>query len=82
MSLLSLFSSSLRALYDGGISPGHTHLLINRVSYMSAHVLLNLLNELGKRDQMRVLKYKRNDRFSWYCILGSSYDVATKIKPK
>ena len=26
-----------------------------RGSYMSAHVLLNLLNELGKRDQMRGL---------------------------
>ena len=27
----------------------------NRGSYMSAHVLLNLLNELGKRDIMRGL---------------------------
>ena len=26
--------------------------LLNRGSYMSAHVLLNLLNELGKSDQM------------------------------
>ena len=26
--------------------------LRNRGSYMSAHVLLNLLNELGKRDKM------------------------------
>ena len=26
--------------------------MINRASYMSAHVLLNLLNELGKRDKM------------------------------
>ena len=26
-----------------------------RGSYMSAHVLLNLLNELGKRDKMRCL---------------------------
>ena len=25
----------------------------HRGSYMSAHVLLNLLNELGKRDKMR-----------------------------
>ena len=33
-------------------SPGHE---INRGSYMSAHVLLNLLNELGKRDKMRGL---------------------------
>ena len=28
---------------------------LNRGSYMSAHVLLNLLNELGKRDKMRGL---------------------------
>ena len=27
----------------------------SRVSYMSAHVLLNLLNELGKRDEMQGL---------------------------
>ena len=30
-------------------------LLINRGSYMSAHVLLNLLNELRKRGKMRGL---------------------------
>ena len=29
--------------------------VLNRGSYMSAHVLLNLLNELGKRDKMRGL---------------------------
>ena len=29
--------------------------LLNRGSYISAHVLLNLLNELGKRDKMRGL---------------------------
>ena len=29
--------------------------LLHRGSYMSAHVLLNLLNELGKRDKMRGL---------------------------
>ena len=28
----------------------------HRGSYMSAHVLLNLLNELGKRDKMRGLQ--------------------------
>ena len=31
------------------------HSIIDRGSYMSAHVLLNLLNELGKRDKMRGL---------------------------
>ena len=29
---------------------------LHRGSYMSAHVLLNLLNELGKRDKMRGLQ--------------------------
>ena len=29
--------------------------ILNRGSYMSAHVLLNLLNKLGKRDKMRGL---------------------------
>ena len=29
--------------------------IVNRGSYMNAHVLLNLLNELGKRDKMRGL---------------------------
>ena len=45
--------------------PHHIHLLlaiqlskfINRRSYMSAHLLLNLLNELGKRDKMRGLHF-------------------------
>ena len=36
-----------------------------RGSYMSAHVLLNLLNELGKRDKMRglpsILSLSRNE---------------------
>ena len=31
------------------------HCLLYRGSYMKAHVLLNLLNKLGKRDQMRGL---------------------------
>ena len=31
------------------------HKIRNRGSYMSAHVLLNLLNGLGKRDKMRCL---------------------------
>ena len=30
-------------------------IFLYRGSYMSAHVLLNLLNELGKRDKMRGL---------------------------
>ena len=30
---------------------------LNRGSYMSAHVLLNLLNELGKRDKLRAFYF-------------------------
>ena len=33
----------------------YLHYVINRGSYMSVHVLLNLLNELGKSDKMRGL---------------------------
>ena len=40
-------SYSLGFLYSGSY--------INRGSYMSAHVLLILLNKLGKRDKMRGL---------------------------
>ena len=35
--------------------PKHITNMLNRGSYMSAHVLLILLNELGKRDKMRGL---------------------------
>ena len=38
--------------------------VVHRVSYMSAHVLLNLLNELGKSDKMQgllsILSFFRN----------------------
>ena len=43
----------------------------NRGSYMSAHVLLNLLNELGKRDKMRglpsILSLFRNEFNKFNC---------------
>ena len=32
---------------------------MNRGSYMSAHVLLNLLNNLGKRDKMCATRFKK-----------------------
>ena len=35
--------------------PDATSRMINRESYMSAHVLLKFLNELGKRDKMQGL---------------------------
>ena len=42
--------------------PGHFHLLFEadqlmRGSYMSAHELLNLLNELGKSDKNEVSEH-------------------------
>ena len=46
MSIKNLLSGSLFIR----LCPG-----LNRGSYTSAHVLLNLLNELGKRDKMRGL---------------------------
>ena len=43
----------------------HQRKFLYRGSYMSAHVLLNLLNELGKRDKMRglpsILSLVRNE---------------------
>ena len=35
-----------------------------RGSYMSANLLLNLLNELGKRDQMRGLPRNKFNKFN------------------
>ena len=44
-------------------------LTINRGSYMSAHVLLNLLNELGKRDNIlglpSILSLFRNEFYKF-----------------
>ena len=42
-------------LYMPVVSPLLCQKCLYRGSYMSAHVLLNLLNELGKRDKMRGL---------------------------
>ena len=53
----ALFKCSRDTLKSTISSSNNIHItyLINRGSYMSAHVLLNLLNELGKRDKMRGL---------------------------
>ena len=61
---------------------------VNRGSYMSAHVLLNLLNELGKRDKMRglpsVLSLFRNEFYKFNNIrarmLDSIYHMTTTLK--
>ena len=50
---MTILSIDLKYVYAlvGLANPG----VVYRGSYMSAHVLLNLLNELGKRDKMRGL---------------------------
>ena len=54
--------------YDRGVKD-HCQRYLNRGSYMSAHVLLNLLNELGKRDKMRgspsILSLFRNEFYKF-----------------
>ena len=52
------------------------HGTLNRGSYMSAHVLLNLLNELGKRDKMRGLPREKrsNARLAEHFISFSQRD--------
>ena len=61
---------------------------IYRGSYMSAHVLLNLLNELGKRDKMRglpsILSFFRNE-FNKFNntrarVLDSIYHMTNTLK--
>ena len=55
---------------------------------MSVHGLLNLLNELGKRDEMRglpsILSLFRNefDKFnkSWARMLDSIYHMTSKLR--
>ena len=62
---------------------------INRESYMSAHVLLNLLNESGKRDKRRglpsILSLFRNE-FNKFNntrarMLDSIYHMTNTLKP-
>ena len=60
---------------------------LNRGSYMIAHVLLNLLNKLGKSSQMRGLpsilslfrnKFnKSNNTGAW--MVGSIYHMTLKL---
>ena len=63
--------------------------MINGGSYISTHVLLNLLNELGKRDKMRGLRSTlslfRNefDKFNntRARMLDSIYHMTNTLKP-
>ena len=60
---------------------------INKGSYMSAHVLLNLLNELGKRNKMRglpsILSLFRNELKKFNKtrarMLDSIYHIALRL---
>ena len=55
-SVMRVFAECYTAWIDRIPNNSYEALLgINRGSYMSAHVLLNLLNELGKKDKMRGL---------------------------
>ena len=63
------------------------NLFINRGSYMSTHVLLNLLNELGKSDKMQglpsilLLFHNEFDKFnnSGAHMLDSIYHMTLKF---
>ena len=52
---------------------------IYRRSYMSAHVLLNLLNELGKRDKIRGLLKLNIFNKTVAHMLDSIYHMTLKI---
>ena len=69
---------------SGGLA---VSLSIYRGSYMSAHVLFNLLNKLGKIDKMRglpsILSLSRNEfRFNktWARMLDSIYHITNTLK--
>ena len=63
--IFSLVKISIVFIADTNVYTDFTSYTINRGSYMSAHVLLILLNELGKRDKMRglpsILSFFRNE---------------------
>ena len=64
----------------------HSQLFLNRTSYMSAHVLLNLFNKLGKSDKMQgllsILSLFSNDFNKFYKteaqMLDSTYYMTLK----
>ena len=67
--------------------PENVQDLLHRGSYMSAHDLLNLLNELGKSDKMRgllsILSFFRNEfnKFNntWARMLDSIYRMTLRL---
>ena len=79
---------TLDRCYEAETMQGRLLVCLNRGSYMSAHVLLNLLNELGKRDKMRglpsILSLNRNE-FNKFNntrarMLDSVYHISDTLK--
>ena len=73
--------------WSGMIYLLYFHNNYNRGSYISAHVLLNLLNELGKSDKMRglpsILSFFRKEFYKFNNtgarILDSIYHMTLKL---
>ena len=91
MSMFLIQNGYLNGLKENPPSLSPPHYMeesIHRGSYMSAHVLLNLLNELGKRDKMRglpsILSLFRNefDKFNntRARMLDSIYHMTNTLK--
>ena len=80
----------ITSLHDRPLQTPETDIadcVLNRGSYMSSHVLLNLLNELGKREKMRglpsILSLFRN-KFNKFnntraLMLDSIYHITTRF---
>ena len=49
----STISSIVSSVVGITVGPSNTASMLNRGSYMSAHFLMNLLNELRKSDKMQ-----------------------------
>ena len=71
----------------GGTLVNVQRICLHRGSYMSAHVLLNLLNELGKRDKIRglpsILSLFRNEfkfNYTRARTLDSIYHMTNTLK--
>ena len=76
--LATLFSPLVQLIKVGQLSVTDES-TVNRGSYMSAHVLLNLLNELGKRDKMRGLQEFNKFNNTRARMLDSIYHMTFSI---
>ena len=90
LSFFRKFGTELWSLSDVRISFSLNILRTNRGSYMIAHVLLNLLNELGKRDKMwglpSILSLFRNEfnkfNYTRARMLDSIYHMTNTLKSR